>query len=174
MTKLKTKFVYVWIINYYLMQSELLKNKDFKHDARIINSEDTYSVRHPVLRAGKPIESCIFEGDELETTIHLGLFLNDKLIGVSTFLKKNNSLLSDSGQYQLRGMAILKEFQGYGFGKIILEHGELILKNKKVKTIWCNAREVAVNFYKKTGYQTIGKPFDIKDIGKHFIMYKHP
>jgi len=41
-----------------------------------IPSKETYIVRQPVLRKGKPIESCIFEGDDLETTYHFGLFDN--------------------------------------------------------------------------------------------------
>lgn len=154
------------------MQTDRLKNKDFNYKVRIINSQDTYIVRHPVLRAGKPIESCVFDGDDLKTTIHLGLFFNTKLIGVCTFLKKSSPLFPDKIQYQLRGMAILKEFQSYGFGKIILEHGEVILKKQKTKIIWCNARELAVNFYKKNSYQNIGEPFNIEGIGKHFIMFK--
>lgn len=29
---------------------------------------ETYSVRPPAIRKGKPIESCRFDGDDLETT----------------------------------------------------------------------------------------------------------
>ena len=35
-----------------------------------ISANETFLVRHPVLRAGKPIENCKFDGDELETTQH--------------------------------------------------------------------------------------------------------
>ena len=42
-----------------------------------IPSKETYSVRQPVLRKGKPIESCIFEGDDLATTHHFGLYDNE-------------------------------------------------------------------------------------------------
>jgi len=69
-------------------------------------------------------------------------------------------------------MAILENFQGFGFGKNILNYGESQLKNKGVNTVWCNAREIAVSFYKKCGYQITGVPFNIKDIGLHYIMYK--
>lgn len=47
-----------------------------------IQSKETYIVRHPVLRKGKPLESCLFEGDDLETTHHFGLFLDSELIGI--------------------------------------------------------------------------------------------
>lgn len=70
-------------------------------------------------------------------------------------------------------MAVLKTFQGKSLGKIILKHGETLLIEKNTTTIWCNAREIAVNFYRKCGYQTIGESFNIKDIGKHYTMYKN-
>mgnify|MGYP003664781821 CR=1 FL=1 len=98
------------------------------HTIKQIAAQDTYKVRQPVLREGKPIESCIFANDDLKTTIHLGLFSNEKLVGVASFLKNKNDLILESGQYQLRGMAILKAFQGKGLGKLILEHAESELK----------------------------------------------
>ena len=137
-----------------------------------ISALETYPVRHPVLREGKPLESCLFEGDTLNTTFHLGIFHHDKLVGVCSFLKSKHTLLKNEYQYQLRGMAILKEKQSLGLGKLILSYGENLLKQQNTQIIWCNAREKAVEFYKKNRYQIIGLPFDIKNIGQHFIMYK--
>lgn len=151
---------------------KILTHGNLEYSIKIIDSKETYPVRQPVLRKGKPLESCVFDGDELETTFHLGLFSGKKLIGICTFLKKNHNMLTQTHQYQLRGMAILNDFQGKGFGHIILKYGESLLRNKKVKIVWCNAREVAVNFYNKNNYQIIGESFDIKGIGSHFTMYK--
>ena len=138
----------------------------------IIDHTDTYIVRHPVLREGRPIEDCIFEGDELETTLHFGLFVAKKLIAVASFMENSNPLFSEKKQYQLRGMAVLKAYQSKGFGDMILKHAQNILVEKGVSIIWCNAREIAVDFYKKNNYTTEGKPFDIPRIGLHFIMKK--
>jgi GNAT superfamily N-acetyltransferase len=69
-------------------------------------------------------------------------------------------------------MAILKYFQGQGLGRKILNYGEILLKEKEVHTVWCNAREVALPFYKQNGYQVLGEPFSIGDIGQHYTMYK--
>ena len=57
-----------------------------------ISSLETFPVRHPVLRTGKPIESCSFEGDDLETTTHFGLFLNEAIIGVVSLFEATNKL----------------------------------------------------------------------------------
>ncbi|MFL1012982.1 GNAT family N-acetyltransferase [Flavisericum labens] len=142
------------------------------YNIKQITANKTYEIRQPILRTGQPIETCFFEGDNLETTYHLGIFSEEKLVGVSSFFKNNNSLFTISSQYQLRGMAILKNYQKHGLGRDILKQGEQMLKLKNVNLIWCNAREVAINFYAKNGYQIIGDPFNIKDIGLHFVMYK--
>jgi hypothetical protein len=57
-----------------------------------IAAAETYSVRLPVLRKGKPIESCRFDGDDLEKPQHFGLYLSRKLIGIISLFKKVTSL----------------------------------------------------------------------------------
>ncbi|MGK0254158.1 MAG: GNAT superfamily N-acetyltransferase [Mariniflexile sp.] len=148
------------------------KLKKLNYSIKKISANDTYKVRHPVLRAGKPFESCVFDGDNLDTTFHLGIYTDDQMIGICSFYKCNNDLLPEEFQYQLRGMAVLDNYQSIGLGKLLLSHGETLLKAQNTQIIWCNAREKAVNFYKKNGYSTIGTPFEIKEIGWHYMMYK--
>lgn len=137
-----------------------------------ISTIETYPVRHPVLRAGRPLEDCKFDHDDLETTFHLGLFEKNHLIGVATFLKNNSSSFPESSQYQLRGMAILDRFQGKGLGAQLLNYAETELKLSQAELLWFNARERAVPFYSKLGYKTTGNTFDIKGIGPHYLMFK--
>jgi len=156
-----------------IFKFEKIKNiSTSNYKIKIICSKETYSVRHPILRAGKSIESCVFEGDDLETTIHFGVFSKENLVGICSFYKNSHPNILETPQYQLRGIAVLKPFQGKGFGKKILRHAEDFLKEKRAIIIWCNAREIAINFYKKNGYQIIGEPFYIRDIGLHYAMYK--
>lgn len=137
-----------------------------------IPSEETHSVRHPILRAGYPIESCIFDGDNLKTTFHLGIFTEDKLLGVCSFFKNNHPSFSENEQYQLRGMAILEPHQKQGLGELLLKHGENILKTKHANLVWCNARETAIHFYAKNEFQITGTPFNIETVGIHYLMHK--
>ena len=137
-----------------------------------ISSIDTFLVRHPVLRTEKPIESCVFEGDNLPSTKHFGLFVEEKLVGVVSFFKNKNSSFNIKNQFQIRGMAVLPEFQKKGFGKNLVNHCENYVKSANETLIWFNARESAVAFYEKLGYRKVGNPFSIADIGIHFLMQK--
>src|SRR5690606_20545779 len=91
-----------------------------------ISSLETYAVRHPVLREGRPIEDCRFDGDDLPTTFHLGLFYKDTLVGEASFMENNHEFFSDEYQYQLRGMAVLKSHQGKQVGDVLLNYGETL------------------------------------------------
>lgn len=137
-----------------------------------INSIETYPVRHEVLRKGKTIETCQFKGDDDENTVHFGLFLEDKLVGIISIFKEKNELFSETNQFQIRGMAVLEEFQGKGFGAELVKEAENHCINLNADLIWFNARENAVFFYKKLSYTTIGDSFLIPDVGIHFAMYK--
>lgn len=137
-----------------------------------IDALATYDVRHPVLRKDRPVADCAFDGDNLATTFHLGIYYKNGLVGVATFLASPNNSFSENNQYQLRGMAILDEFQKKGYGEQLLKKGEAILHTKNVSRLWFNAREIAVSFYQRLDYHTSGSVFDIPNIGNHYVMTK--
>jgi ribosomal protein S18 acetylase RimI-like enzyme len=142
-------------------------------EVKEISAIDTYLVRNAVLRKGKPIETCLFPGDDLPTTKHFGVF-SGQLVGVISLFEKNNPIFDAPFQVQVRGMAILEDFQGMRLGEKLIESCESYLAGLAKDTlIWFNARESAVGFYDKLGYQTMGGIFDIEGVGKHYVMFKN-
>jgi ribosomal protein S18 acetylase RimI-like enzyme len=141
-------------------------------DIRKISAQETFTVRHPMLRKGKPIESCQFDGDDLGSTSHYGLYEYNKIEGVISLFENNNSLFADNHQGQIRGMAVLENNQGKGFGRLLVEHSENVMKLQNISLIWFNARINAVGFYQKMGYEIIGNSFEIPNIGVHYVMWK--
>ena len=137
-----------------------------------IDIKSVITVRHLVLRKGKPIETCYFVNDEKETTKHFGLLKDDEVIGVVSLFENKNTIFKDKKQFQIRGMAVLEEYQHKGFGKLLIEKAETYCFDVKADLIWFNARESAKNFYQKMNYTINGKPFDIENIGLHYIMFK--
>ena len=142
------------------------------HTIKKIASQETFPVRLPVLRPGKPIESCIFDGDDLPTTIHLGVYDAGQLAGVVSIFECNSPLFDDKRQFQLRGMAVLDTHQKQGLGEKLVQAAQEYIKERGGGLTWFNAREIAVGFYEKMGYKIIGEPFNIGDIGPHYVMWK--
>lgn len=138
-----------------------------------IPAQETYLVRNPVLRKGKPIESCRFDGDDLPSTHHFGLFEHESLVGIISLFKNSNITFAENSQSQIRGMAILDDFRKKGFGEALVNHCEEYCINNNSDLIWFNARTEAVGFYEKMGYQKTGTVFEIKGVGEHLLMFKN-
>ncbi len=140
-------------------------------EIRKISPQDTYEIRKVELRRNIDLSSK-FTGDFENSTIHLGLFTDDKLVSILSLVKVNNNEFTGS-QYQLRGMATLSNYQGKGFGKDLVSKTVEILKGNNIDIVWCNARVIALDFYIKQGFNIIGKEFDIPQIGGHYVMFKY-
>lgn len=137
-----------------------------------IRYQETYNIRQVILRPNRPLETCFFDGDALESTIHFGLYYKAEQAGIISLFKNKNIIFKDENQYQIRGMAVLEKFQKMNFGRKLVEHSENFLKSKDTEILWFNARESAIDFYKKLGYQITGQAFDIPDVGTHYLMWK--
>ena len=125
-----------------------------------------------MLRQGRPIEDCIFEGDLDPNTIHLGAFIDKKLVGVLSAYQKNNPAFTVSKSYQIRGVAVLTTAHRKGIGRALMDHIEKILEQRKIDLIWLNARITALDFYKALAYHQKGNAFEIEGIGTHYCFYK--
>jgi predicted GNAT family N-acyltransferase len=139
-------------------------------ETRRIKAEKACPLRKEVLRKEINLPDT-FEGDDDKETIHLGAYLKEELCSVVTLIKSNSRDFAGD-QYQLRGMATKEEMRDKGFGSILLETATHILKDRGAAIIWCNAREIAVPFYKRKGFTVLGESFEIDQIGTHYKMYK--
>jgi len=137
-----------------------------------ITSQATFAVRQPVLRPGKHIDTCIFDGDDLPTTVHFGIYQDDELLGIISVFEAKSPYFNDDRQFQIRGMAVLENQQKRGLGEKLVVKAEEYIAEKGGVRIWFNAREIAVGFYKKMGYEIIGNEFNIPDVGPHYVMHK--
>ena len=83
---------------------------------------------------------------------HFGLFQNKKLISVV-------SLFISNEEAQFRKFATLVDYQGKGFGTLLLQEVFQIVKNRGLKKIWCNARTNKTSFYKRFDMATTNSKF---------------
>ena len=142
------------------------------HTPKKITSQDTFAVRQPVLRPGKAIETCIFDGDDLPSTIHFGIYDEQMLVGVISIFKASSPYFNEKEQFQIRGMAVLDTEQKKGLGQKLVLEAEAYIAQNNGERIWFNAREIAVGFYQKMGYAIIGEVFTIEGVGAHYVMHK--
>jgi GNAT superfamily N-acetyltransferase len=126
-------------------------------------------LRHTILRATLPRDSAIFPGDEAPTTHHLAAFSNDRIIGCLTL---HLSTWDDLPAYQLRGMATAADMQRRGIGRQLLHAADAFALTTPLRTIWCNARRIAIPFYQAHHWQIVSEEFDIPTAGPHVRMLR--
>lgn len=143
-----------------------------QYDIKMISSQQTLPLRRAVLKPFLSENECVNPADELASTYHLGLFVNEKLISIASFNQEPHSAFKAVLPYRLRGMATAHEYHGQGFGRILLNHGTSFLRAQGCDFLWFNARIKAFPFYEKLGFSYYGLLFDMKDIGPHKVMYK--
>lgn len=135
---------------------------------KLLASQETLQLRQKALRPCKPIESCYFESDNIESTQHLGAFFENELVGIISLFRNKHQLFEADNQIQLRGMAIEPHCQKKGIGqKLLLEAIKLTETND---LIWCNARISASTFYQKNGFMKVSDVFNIENVGPHVVM----
>ncbi len=138
-----------------------------------VPAQKVYPLRLLVLRPGGVLADCIFEGDEDPETSHIAA--SDEIgdiRAVGSYYEKGHPAIQAKRPIQLRGMASHPEVRGMGFGAEVIAFGVIYYSASGADVIWCNAREVAVPFYEKHGFQKIGEPFEIGKIGMHWVMFK--
>ena len=97
---------------------------------------------------------------------HIGAFDDDKLVGVLVLTPLNTS------EVKMRQVAVEEYLQGKGVGKKLVEYSEQFAKEKGFRTIVMNARDVAVPFYEKLGYEKDGDMF-VEVTIPHFKLFKN-
>ncbi len=140
---------------------------------RKITSTDCKNLRHMVLWPHIQYEKdCIIDIDGQEDAIHLGAVLDGQIISICSLFKTTNAQLDLPGvHYRLRAMATHPDFRGKNVGRAVVLEAINILKTNNTTVLWCDAREVALEFYSKLGFNNKGDFYNIKNIGPHKLMY---
>lgn len=137
-----------------------------------IKARDTWPLRHLVLRPHMTLEDCDYPNDRNPDSFHLGVYHRDQLVCIGSFYAERAEGLRGWRQYRLRGMATHPDHRGRGAGAQLLRFAVDHLAHLKADVLWCNARQEAMGFYTRLGFEVQGPPFDIPGIGEHFLMHR--
>ena len=141
-------------------------------EIKVVDSENIRPLRHTVLRKGHPFSATSYLKDKDKKTIHLVCIEEKKIVACATFYPEKTKQVESKKGYRLRGMATDPKHRRKGHGKNLKNHSFQLLQKKECDVLWCNARIVAVDFYKSLGFKTKGEVFNIEGIGPHYYMYK--
>ena len=137
-----------------------------------VDAESIRPLRHSELRKGQDFSTTSYLKDYEEGTFHMACIVDEGIVSCATFYAQTSMKVKSDNAYRLRGMATDSNFQRQGFARNLIIESFKELKKRDCDMVWCNARLVAVNFYKSVGFKIIGELFDIEAIGPHYYMYK--
>lgn len=129
--------------------------------------EEELELRNKVLR--KPLGMNLYDQD---------LSGEKDYIRIAAVLKRDNTFAGslllvplDNKIIQMKQMAVKESLQGQNIGRKIIVFAEELTRGMGYKKIILNARKVALEFYLKAGFETVGEEFE--EIGiPHFKMIK--
>ena len=128
-----------------------------------VDAEKVRALRHSELRKGQDFSTTSYLKDYEEDTFHMACIVDEKIVTCATFYPEKSSKLKSDNTYRLRGMATDSDFQRKGYATDLMNESFKELKNRDCDMVWCNARLVAVDFYKSSGFKITGEIFDIAD-----------
>jgi predicted GNAT family N-acyltransferase len=146
-------------------------------ETRPIRATETYELRHRILRPHQPLSACAYPCDTAPGALHIGSFLNERLIGIGSLLPDPRDYAAHPTSWRLRGMAVQQDMRGTGAGGKILQALIDYARTQLLPAeIWCNGRANVKGFYERFGFVQEGDLFDLPDIGPHVLLVKmlHP
>ena len=141
----------------------------------IAAAADVRPMRREVLRIGMPDATVDFDGDDESTTIHLAAFdLHDAIVAVSTWMQRPLAEEPNGAAIQLRGMATKVGLQGTGVGTLLLGRGIRLARERNANVVWANARDSALGFYTRNGFEIIGDGFieAVTGLAHHRVRFR--
>lgn len=130
-----------------------------------IEIDRALNLRHLVLWPEMPRDFSRVTEDE--NAMHLGIQEDATLICVA-------SLYEAGGGLRLRKFATLPEYQGKGFGSAMMHHVINLCAKLEHPRLWLSARESAMPFYEKFGFEPFGDPSTKASISYRFMERHMP
>ena len=137
-----------------------------------VETDEIRPLRYSELRKGQDFSTTSYLKDYEESTFHMACIVDDKIVTCATFYPEKSKKSKSDNAYRLRGMATDSNFQRKGYASDLMTSAFKELTKRGCDMVWCNARLVAVNFYKSVGFKITGNLFNIEGIGPHYYMYK--
>jgi GNAT superfamily N-acetyltransferase len=125
-----------------------------------LDPSQTHDLRRLVLRGGNPAADVDFATDHTVGAFHLGW--RDEggdLVAVASFSPQPCPLRPGRRAVQLRGMAVRDDWQGRGVGRKVFDEGVARARQQGFEVVWANARDTALDFYRKAGMSIEGEGF---------------
>jgi GNAT superfamily N-acetyltransferase len=143
------------------------------HRVVALGLDDIMALRVRVLRQGTPTTHCNYPEDNYPNVVHLGIVDAGDVIATSTWFTKPCPEHSEIAAMQLKGMAVDASRQIGGLGRAVIDAGIAHAQAHGAQLVWARARDSALQFYLKCGFNVAGEGFIDEPTGMpHHIVVR--
>ena len=144
---------------------------------RRVSAEAVRPLRHQVLWPHKASpEVCVIPEDDDSTARHLAAFNHaGVIVGVCSLFCQRSArfpaaIPAEEAVYRLRVMGTAPEVRGLGAGAALITKACEEAKALGAEWLWCDARQIALGFYERMGFEFLSETYDVSEIGPHRMM----
>lgn len=139
----------------------------------IVDPAATRELRRAVLRPDQSPDEPL-PGDELPDGVHIGAVDQDdgRVLCTCFVYPDPCPWLPERAAWRLRQMATLPAHRGRGLGGGVVEKAAELGLEHGAEILWCNAREPALAFYARHGFQPVGELFTDEHKIPHQRMWR--
>jgi predicted GNAT family N-acyltransferase len=135
----------------------------------------TRALRRRILRPELPLDAAL-PGDDIPNAWHVAAWLDDS-VASTCFIYPDpcpwRPEVEAASSWHLRQMATAEHARGQGAGQAVIDAVIEYLDTHQAKLVWCNARETAVEFYRRCGFRGEGELFtDDRHSIPHLRMWR--
>jgi len=140
-------------------------------EVRAISPVDTYELRRALIRPHQRVNEMTWPGDEHIDTLHVGGYRGETLVGIGTIHRQAMPGSVEAEAWRIRGVAVDFGHRGYGLGAMLLNH---LIEHATIssgRVIWANTTATSFGFFEHHGFRRRGEPFELPEIGPHYVVY---
>ena len=120
---------------------------------------ETYTgLMDPRILEGHSLDKCrtIAENHPENTLVLLDRDQEDRVAGFACYLHSARPFISVSDASEICALYVLREYQGLGLGKLLMEHCLAWLPRPRVALLVLKGNEKAIGFYERMGFRFTG------------------
>jgi len=136
---------------------------------RLIDAGQSRELRRAALRPHLEPGTAL-TGDDLPGALHLAAFDGSSLVSACMILPQPCEWQPGRPAWRLRSMATEPAVRRTGAGAAVLRAAAEVARDRDAELLWCRARQPAIGFYQRCGWQLHGEPFTT-EYGPHRYMW---
>ena len=137
----------------------------------IVDAATTTELRRAVLRPTWPTGATM-HGDDDPAAVHFAALDGADVVGACVLLPAPFPLApTEADSWQLRGMVTVEGRRGEGIGSAVVGAAQRCVRARGGRSLWCQARDTAIEFYARHGFVGHGALFAHTETGiMHQLM----